>query len=93
MTGDKLPENLTDGNGPADLKTKAEIIRFLKDSFALGHKAAASLTIENALQPTANGRSVRLDRIEFGVAHAYDHYGQMDNFLLRLHGSINQAHC
>ena len=50
LTGDKLPEGLKDGNGPENLKTKAEIIKFLKDSFALGHKAAATLTIENMLQ-------------------------------------------
>ena len=37
ITGDKLPEGLKDGNGPESLKTKADIIRFLKDSFALGH--------------------------------------------------------
>ena len=31
------------------LKTKAEIIKYLKDSFALGHKAAKSLTAESAV--------------------------------------------
>src|ERR1700751_819582 len=40
VTGDKLPANLKDGNGPEDIKTKAQILSFLKDSFALGHKAA-----------------------------------------------------
>jgi hypothetical protein len=35
LTGEKLPEGLgDDGNGPANIKTKAEIIKFLKDSFA-----------------------------------------------------------
>jgi len=43
ITGDKLPANLKDGNGPEDVKTKAEILMFLKDSFALGHKAAATV--------------------------------------------------
>jgi hypothetical protein len=58
LTGDKLPANLKDGNGPEDVKTKAEILAFLKDSFALGHKAAATLTTENMLQTpsTANRR-------------------------------------
>jgi hypothetical protein len=50
LTGDKLPEGLKDGNGPENLKSKAEIVRFLKDSFALGHNAAATLTIQNMLQ-------------------------------------------
>ena len=44
ITGDKLPEGLKDGNGPEAIKTKGEIMKFLKDSFALGHKAAATLT-------------------------------------------------
>ena len=51
VTGDKLAEGLfNDRSGPDNLKTKAEIIQFLKDSFALGHKAAATLTPENMLQ-------------------------------------------
>jgi hypothetical protein len=54
LTGDKLPEGLKDGNGPENLKTKADIIKFLKDSFALGHKAAATLTTQNMLQTAAN---------------------------------------
>ena len=47
ITGEKLPASLKDGNGPEDAKTKAEILGFLKDSFALGHRAAATLTPEN----------------------------------------------
>jgi uncharacterized damage-inducible protein DinB len=49
LTGDKIPESIKDGNGPENLKSKAEIIQFLKESFALGHKAAATLTMENML--------------------------------------------
>jgi hypothetical protein len=87
LTGDKLPEDLKDGNGPADLKTKADIIRFLKDSFALGHRAAATLTNDNMLQLLKDGKSTRLHRAEFGVAHAYDHYGQMIEYL-RMNGIV-----
>jgi len=85
ITGDKLPEGLKDGNGPVDMKTKADIINFLKASFALGHKAAATLTTENMLQPTGNSQSLRLHRVTFAVAHAYDHYGQMVEYL-RMNG-------
>src|SRR5215467_12359408 len=49
VTGDKPPIESTEDNGPPSLKTKAEIINYLKSSFALGHKAAQSLTSENAL--------------------------------------------
>jgi DinB superfamily len=90
LTGDRLPEGLNDGNGPADLKTKADIIRFLKDSFALGHRAAATLTSDNMLQLLQDGKSTRLHRAEFGVAHAYDHYGQMVEYL-RMNGIVPPA--
>jgi hypothetical protein len=91
LTGDKLPEGLKDdGNGPSNLQTKVGIIKFLKDSFALGHKAAATLTAENMLQSPANSKSTRLHLAEFGVAHAYDHYGQMVEYL-RMNGIVPPA--
>ena len=90
LTGDKLPEGMKDGNGPANLQTKADIALFLKDSFALGHKAAATLTAENMLQSPANSKSTRLHLAEFGVAHAYDHYGQMVEYL-RMNGIVPPA--
>jgi DinB superfamily len=90
LTGDKLPEGLKDGNGPEDLKTKADIIKFLKDSFALGHKAAAALTNENMLQTAENSKSPRLYLATFAVAHAYDHYGQMVEYL-RMNGIVPPA--
>lgn len=90
ITGDKLPEGLKDGNGPADLQTKADIVKFLKDSFAPGHKAAATLTTENMQQTIRNGQTTRLSRAMFGVAHAYDHYGQMVEYL-RMNGIVPPA--
>jgi len=90
LTGDKPPEGLKDGNGPENLKTKADIIKFLKDSFSLGHKAAATLTAENMLQNPGNSKSTRLRLAAFGVAHAYDHYGQMVEYL-RMNGIVPPA--
>jgi len=90
LTGDKLPEGLKDGNGPEALKTKADIIKFLKDSFALGHKAAATLTAENILQTAEGSKSSRLHLAIFGVAHAFNHYGQMVEYL-RMNGIVPPA--
>jgi DinB superfamily len=90
LTGDKLPDGLKDGNGPESLKTKADIIQFLKDSFALGHKAAATLTADNMLQNAPGSKNSRLHRAEFAVAHAYDHYGQMVEYL-RMNGIVPPA--
>jgi uncharacterized damage-inducible protein DinB len=90
LTGDKFPDNFMGGNGPDTVKTKAEILSFLKDSFALGHKAAATLTPANMLQPPPQSKSTRLRLIEFGVAHAFDHYGQMVEYL-RMNGIVPPA--
>lgn len=90
LTGDKLPDGLKDGNGPEKLKTKAEIIQFLKNSFALGHKAAATLTTENMLQTAEGSKSSRLYLATFAVAHACDHYGQMVEYL-RMNGIVPPA--
>ncbi len=90
LTGEKLPDGLKDGNGPETLKRKAEIIQFLKDSFALGHRAAATLTVQNMLQTPEKRKTTRLHLVEFGVAHAYDHYGQMIEYL-RMNGIVPPA--
>ena len=90
ITGDKLPEGLKDGNGPESIKTKADIMKFLKDSFALGHKAAAVLTTQNMLEIPERSKSPRLYLAAFGVAHAFDHYGQMVEYL-RMNGIVPPA--
>ena len=90
LTGETLPEGLKDGNGPENLKSKAEILQFLKDSFALGHRAAGTLTAENMLQTLGKSQSTRLRLATFGVAHAFDHYGQMVEYL-RMNGIVPPA--
>ena len=90
LTGDKFPQDYMGGDGPASLKTKAEIIKFLKDSFALGHKAAATLTTENMLQNPGNSKSTRLHLVAFAVAHGFNHYGQMVEYL-RMNGLVPPA--
>ncbi|HEV8076414.1 MAG TPA: DinB family protein [Candidatus Acidoferrum sp.] len=90
LTGEKLPEGQKDGNGPEVFKTKADIINFLKESFALGHRAAATLTSQDMLQTPEHSKSTRLHLATFGVAHAYDHYGQMVEYL-RMNGIVPPA--
>jgi len=90
LTGDQLPEDFKGGNGPEDLKAKADIVKFLKDSFALGHKAAATLTAQNMLQTAEHSKSSRLYLATFAVAHAFNHYGQMVEYL-RMNGIVPPA--
>ena len=90
LTGEKFPADFLGGNGPESVKTKAEIVQFLKDSFALGHRAAATLTTQNMLQNAEGSKSSRLHRATFAVAHAFDHYGQMVEYL-RMNGIVPPA--
>ena len=91
LTGERFPKDFLGGNGPENLKTKGDIMKFLKDSFALGHKAAATLTPENMLQSaTPGGATIRLYRAIFAVSHSQDHYGQMVEYL-RMNGIVPPA--
>jgi hypothetical protein len=90
LTGEKFPDNFMGGDGPENIKTKADVLKFLKDSFALGHKAAATLTTQNMLQTPEHSKSSRLHLATFAVAHAFDHYGQMVEYL-RMNGIVPPA--
>ena len=67
-------------NGPASIKTKEEIVKYLKDSFAYAHKAAANLTPQNATDmvasPFGDGKIARMSLVSFVSWHTFDHYGQ-----------------
>jgi uncharacterized damage-inducible protein DinB len=92
LTGDPMPAGVKDVNGPADLKTKAEIVRYLKESFLLGHKAIATLTAENETEmiPFRGSRLPRLDLAFYALTHANEHYGQMVVYL-RMCGIVPPA--
>ena len=85
LTGDKMPEGIKGPNGPEELKTKAEIVKFLKDSFAYVHKAIASMNEQNATEslksPWGQNTITRLGITTLTVAHIFDHYGQMVVYL------------
>jgi hypothetical protein len=62
------------------MKAKAEIIKYLKDSFAFGHKSVATLNSSNLVEPITSGSgrpTTRLFLATFAPAHCFDHYGQM----------------
>ena len=71
------------------LKTKEEIVSALEASFVFAHKAIATLTGDNVLgtiKPVDDMHS-RASLASFGVAHGYDHYGQMVEYL-RMNGIV-----
>src|SRR6478672_10588635 len=93
ITGEKAPDNVNDGKGPDTMTSKADIIKYLKDSFAFGHKTVATLTAENLVQPlpsTSGRTTTRLFLATFAPAHAFDHYGQVVEYL-RMNGIVPPA--
>ena len=94
ITGDPMLPGTTGPNGPDSIKSKAEIMKYLKDSFAIGHKAAGMLTADNVLGtvkiPISPNPVTRLYISTFAVAHAFDHYGQMVEYL-RMNGIVPPA--
>ena len=93
IAGEKPPDTVNDGKGPDNMKAKAEIIKYVKDSFAFGHKSVATLTSSNLVEPitSSSGRqTTRLFLATFAPAHCFDHYGQMVEYL-RLNGIVPPA--
>ena len=79
-------------NGPDDIRSKAEVIQFLKASLVYARSAMASLTAANHLEsvPSAFGPMPR-SAIAAGVAyHSFNHYGQMVVYA-RLNGIVPPA--
>jgi len=70
------------------LTSKDDIIKALKESFAVAHTYIAGITEENAFVMTKNG--TRGGMAAFGIAHFMDHYGQMVEYL-RMNGIVPPA--
>ena len=83
--GEKPPINLTGPDGPPEIKTKADIMKFLNDSSAYAHKALNSITDANVLEPIkspfGNNMTTRLALATSIISHPFDHYGQMVVYL------------
>ena len=81
-------------NGPEALKSKAEIVKYLKDSFAYMHKALSTLTEANIMglvkSPWGEGKGSRLGFASMAQGHGFDHYGQVVVYL-RMNGLVPPA--
>ena len=91
MGGEKPPARC-DLGGPNPAKTKAEILAYLHDSFALADKAIADTTADNLLHlnPGPYWGPNRLSALTALVWHISDHYGQLVVYL-RMNGVVPPA--
>ena len=94
ILGEKPPVELGGENGPDSMKSKADIVKFAKDSYAYAHKAVATITAENATgqvaSPFGPGKMTRMGLATVVAWHGFDHYGQMVEYL-RMNGIVPPA--
>jgi len=85
-----------DQEGPRNLTSKEDIVKYLKDAFAHAHRAIGTLTNENLLEQIRDPyveklRTTRLDAATIFLSHTWDHYGQMVEYL-RMNNLVPPGH-
>lgn len=94
VLGEQIPEGGPGENGPSSLKTKDDVVKYLKDSFAHAHRALRSITDQSATQSVKSafgeGQVPRLNMATVPVWHSFDHYGQMVVYA-RMNGIVPPA--
>ncbi len=94
ILGETSPHGERGEEAPDSVRTKAEIVDYLKGSFLYLHRAVATITESNQTEPIPGTKGTwqrtRLGLAVDAVAHSYDHYGQMVEYL-RMNGVIPRA--
>jgi DinB superfamily len=94
--GEEPPADAGDELGPKNVRTKAEILTYLNSSFVHLDKAVEAIGQTNIpvnaspISPLKRGEVTRLALITETLLHAYDHYGQMVEYL-RMNGLVPPA--
>jgi DinB family protein len=80
--GEEPPAGTDQETAPDSVKTKAQIMEYLKGSFASLHRAASALNENNMDDPIpSKGNRTRLLMLIDAVVHSSNHYGQMVEYL------------
>lgn len=93
IMGQAVPPDLENETGPDDVRTKLQIMEYVKGSFVALHQAVAGINGENALSPVlparagTNRQNTRVQFAVDAVAHSWNHYGEMVEYL-RMNGIV-----
>lgn len=95
VLGEPNPSQMgEDENGPASIRSKDDVVKYLKDAFAYGHKAMSSITDRSATEMVKSAfgsrPAPRLSMATLATAHSFDHYGQMVVYA-RMNGIVPPA--
>ena len=94
--GEKPPADAGDELGPETVRTKAEILSYLRDSFTHLDKAVAAIDQTSTpfnsspISPFKSGDVTRSGLVVESLIHAADHYGQIVEYL-RMNGIVPPA--
>ena len=94
--GEEPPTGAGDEMGPETVRTKAEILDYLNGSFKHLARAIAAIGDKNAavksspISPLRGTEATRLALTVEAMIHAFDHYGQMVEYL-RMNGVVPPA--
>jgi hypothetical protein len=89
----KKPPEACDKGGPSRAKTRAELLTYLRDSFAAMNKSINAISSKNMYEPIEGpyaGPNTRLGLAGVAIWHVADHYGQIVLYL-RLNGIVPPA--
>lgn len=82
---EKPPAEVAGESGPDSIRSKADILKYLKASFEYAHKAIGSINEKNFLEPIkwpfGDRPSSRLELAGVVTSHGFDHYGQIVVYL------------
>jgi uncharacterized damage-inducible protein DinB len=94
IAGEKPPVDIGSENGPDKMTSKADIVKFLKDSFDYLNKSLGTVNESNVLDmvqsPFGPNKISRLRLVLIATSHPFDHYGQIAVYL-RMNGIIPPA--
>lgn len=94
--GEETPADAGDEIGPETVRTKPEILNYLRDSFAHLSKAVDAIGQTDVplnaspISPLKRGEVTRSALVVESLMHACDHYGQMVEYL-RMNGVVPPA--
>ncbi len=90
ILGETPTPDMDNESGPDGIRTKPQVVEYLKGSFEALHKSVGTIGQANVVEPVRSPSAWQKTRLSFAldaVAHSFDHYGQLVEYL-RMNGII-----
>lgn len=91
LLGEPVTGDMADERGPDSVRSKADVLQYVRGSFAALRRAAASIDDRSAFErvktPFGSEPQTRLGLLAQIIGHSWNHYGQVVPYL-RLNGLV-----